>query len=229
VSPRGWRALFAGSLGTLLLAGAAAGATRWERRIALAAEALEEGNAARALILASVPPERATHATHYLRGTSLLSLGLYDEAADALADAALGTADVELRRRALHNLALASLRLAAAAPRPARELHARAAVEAARAALRLDPSSAPARWNLALAHRLAGGDRAPSAGDEGAIRLGGGAAAAGPIETGAALSAAEAAGILDALRADEATELSRGVARLLRADAARTPPGGRPW
>jgi len=98
--------------------------------------------------------EPASAQARYNLGTALL--GSWDEGAgEALATVAGSDADVGLRVRALNNLGLWRLNEAAKAlgQRRARA-HAVSAVEAYRAALRLQPGHVDAGWNLAIALRM---------------------------------------------------------------------------
>ena len=98
--------------------------------------------------------EPASAQARYNLGTALL--GSWSEGADeALATVAASDADAALRARALNNLGLWRLNEAAKAlgQRRART-HAVSAVEAYRAALRLQPGYVDAGWNLAIALRM---------------------------------------------------------------------------
>lgn len=87
----------------------------------------------------------------YNAGTAALEAGRYDVARGAL-DQAAKSLDPDLRYRALYNLGLLGL-LAAGADSTKRQELLGGAAEHLREALRLQPSSARAKWNLELAER----------------------------------------------------------------------------
>lgn len=87
----------------------------------------------------------------YNAGTAALEAGRYDVARGALEQAAKSL-DPDLRYRALYNLGLLGLLAAEADSIKRQELLSEAA-ERLREALRLQPSSARAKWNLELAER----------------------------------------------------------------------------
>jgi tetratricopeptide (TPR) repeat protein len=84
----------------------------------------------------------------YNLGTALLSLGEPEQAAEEFR-AALEAASPELRARAFYNLGNALARTTGAGSATADDL--RAAIEAYRRSLLLDPAGDDARWNLELA------------------------------------------------------------------------------
>ena len=175
---------------------------------------------------AAVPPP-APH-LHYNLGTTLLELA---NAPDARARLSRGAAapDDELRSLAWYNLGVASLRAAIAAPGSDSALvHVVAAMEENRNALRLSPGREEAAWNLAFARRMldsldtgarrgvqAGeafsdaeltGDDTRAEGESGEIMappgMLGEEETVVDLEGGEALSPAEAAAILAAIRLD---------------------------
>jgi Ca-activated chloride channel homolog len=87
----------------------------------------------------------------YNAGTAALEAGRYDVARGALEQAAKSL-DPDLRYRALYNLGVLGLLTAGADSTKRQELLSEAA-ERLREALRLQPSSARAKWNLELAER----------------------------------------------------------------------------
>ena len=92
-------------------------------------------------------------ALRYNLGTSLLGLGSPSAQDELRAGSESPLADV--RARALYNAGLWSLRRALeASESDSTRVHAAAAVEANRSALRVRPSHADTRWNLAMAQRL---------------------------------------------------------------------------
>lgn len=240
MSTRVWASLFVAFTVTAGVSAGLAVTTRVEARLARAGDALVGGEPARALVLATLPADVTSPRSEYLRGTALLALGREAEAVEPLTETARRSPDVELQRRALHNLALSRLRLAAATSRPRKELEARASVMAGREALRLRPDTRGTSWNLALAQRLAGATDPSSGGpsaDRGGVRLEPGRAAAQdasgaadqPLPGGGTLSPDEARAILDALRGDESESLTRMLDQLLQGDRARTNRRGPPW
>ena len=175
---------------------------------------------------AAVPP-RAPH-LHYNLGTTLLELA---NAPDARARLSRGAAapDDELRSLAWYNLGVASLRAAIAAPSSDSALvHVVAAMEENRNALRLSPGREEAAWNLAFARRMLDsldtgarrgvqtgeafsdaeltGDDTRAEGESGEIMappgMLGEEETVVDLEGGEALSPAEAAAILAAIRLD---------------------------
>ena len=238
---RTWRRIFLAAVAATCTSAGLAATTRTQARLARSGRALANGEAERALRLATLPAARTDAESEYLRGSALLALGRDAEAADVLGGAALRSGAVDTQRRILHNLALAHLRVAAGAERPRREIEARASVLAGRAALRLRPGVAATSWNLTLAQRLVGGNEGSGAGsgDRGGVPLMAQGAAEGSTSDAGAeaplsgerapLSRAEAAAILDALRGDEAGSISRSLNRLLGGSGGRTDRGGPPW
>jgi tetratricopeptide (TPR) repeat protein len=115
--------------------------------------AMEAGDPARAA--AEFLKEAARHASRdtafYNAGTAALEAGRYDVARGAL-DQAARSLDPDLRYRALYNLGVLDLLAAEADSTKMQELLGEAA-ERLREALRLQPSSARAKWNLELAQR----------------------------------------------------------------------------
>ena len=198
---------------------------------------------------------RAPH-LHYNLGTTLLELA---NAPDARARLSRGAAspDDELRSLAWYNLGVASLRAAIAAPSSDSALvHVVAAMEENRNALRLSPGREEAAWNLAFARRMLDsldtgarrgvqtgeafsdaeltGDDTRAEGESGEIMappgMLGEEETVVDLEGGEALSPAEAAAILAAIRLDGEliTRKLLGLAsRSLWATRARTL--GRRW
>ena len=165
---------------------------------------------------------------HYNLGTTLLELA---NAPDARARLSRGAAspDDELRSLAWYNLGVASLRAAIAAPSSDSALvHVVAAMEENRNALRLSPGREEAAWNLAFARRMLDsldtgarrgvqtgeafsdaeltGDDTRAEGESGEIMappgMLGEEETVVDLEGGEALSPAEAAAILAAIRLD---------------------------
>lgn len=94
---------------------------------------------------------KATPGLHYNLGTALLGTGELGDASDELSTA-LDARDPELRARVFYNLGNANLRSAGSGDADnARRL--RAAIDAYRRSLLLEPGQADARWNLELALR----------------------------------------------------------------------------
>lgn len=174
----------------------------------------------------SVPP-RAPH-LHYNLGTTLLELANAPDARARLSRGAAGPDD-ELRSLAWYNLGVASLRAAIAAPSSDSALvHVVAAMEENRNALRLSPGREEAAWNLAFARRMLDsldtgarrgvqtgeafsdaeltGDDTRAEGESGEIMappgMLGEEETVVDLEGGEALSPAEAAAILAAIRLD---------------------------
>lgn len=221
-SPLVWCGVFLG------LSATAAWATRDVRYRNQAVEALRGGDAPAAVdLLERIAVPDASVAL--VLGTALVEAGRADQARGALAEAVARSGDPEVRRRALVNLSVANLRLAARAAGGG-EVHARAAAVAAADALRLRPGDADARWNLALALRLLsnGAPRGtPLSRDDGGVRLdmtgandGGG---------GKPLAPEEARRILDALRSEEGTSVARGAADLVSRSVPSSQRRGPPW
>ncbi len=117
------------------------------------ARAMAEGDPARAAaeFLKEARSGGARDTAFYNAGTAALEAGRYDVARGALEQAAKSL-DPDLRYRALYNLGLADL-LAAEADSAKREELLGEASDRLREALRLQPSSARAKWNLELALR----------------------------------------------------------------------------
>lgn len=165
---------------------------------------------------------------HYNLGTTLLELANAPDARARLSRGAAGPDD-ELRSLAWYNLGVASLRAAIAAPSSDSALvHVVAAMEENRNALRLSPGREEAAWNLAFARRMldsldtgarrgvqAGeafsdaeltGDDTRAEGESGEIMAPPGMLGEEEtivdLEGGEALSPAEAAAILAAIRLD---------------------------
>lgn len=159
-------------LAGLLLAPAGAGA----QRPSTGDRAMAAGDAARAAaeFLKAARAARARDTALYDAGTAALEAGRLEVARRALTEAAK-TLDPALRYRALYNLGLADL-LAARADSANGEEHLGSAVESLREALRLQPSSERAKWNLELAERR----RPPPPANSSSNRAGGGAGAGRP-------------------------------------------------
>jgi Ca-activated chloride channel family protein len=113
----------------------------------------------------------ASDTAFYNAGTAALEAGRYDVARGSLEQAAKSL-DPALRYRALYNIGVANL-LAAEADTTRREELLREASDRLREALRLQPASARAKWNLELAERRqppppssggGGGETPPSGG-----------------------------------------------------------------
>ncbi len=121
----------------------------------------------------AIGPTGGTPRLRYNLGTALLRLGEPEQAVDELR-AALRGAPPELRARALYNLGNALARTTGAAAPAADDL--KAAVEAYRRALLLEPDREDARWNLELALRRLREleDRPSLSGPRGPPRAGGG-------------------------------------------------------
>lgn len=108
---------------------------------------------AAALYLDRVLDDTTSERLHYNLGTTLLRQGSADAAAELVA--ATGSNSERLRVRAHYNLGLWSLIRALFAENADSALfHARNAVEANKAALRLDPDHADAGWNLIMAQQV---------------------------------------------------------------------------
>jgi hypothetical protein len=206
---------------------AATGEIRRERR---AVVALSRGDAEKAVSL--LEPMNPEGSGAFVLGTALLQAGRAEQAIEPLTRALAGARGPEERRRALHNLSVAQLHLAAQG-RGAREVHARAAAAAASDALRLLPGDAGTRWNLALAQRLmaAGMNRQEPAGRDGSVAVSvGGGAARGSVGGGLpSLSPEEATSILDALRSEEGPSVARGASKLFGYDPTSPVRRGPPW
>lgn len=165
---------------------------------------------------------------HYNLGTTLLELANAPDARARLSRGAAGPDD-ELRSLAWYNLGVASLRAAIAAPGSDSALvHVVAAMEENRNALRLSPGREEAAWNLAFARRMLDsldtgarrgvqtgeafsdaeltGDDTRAEGESGEIMappgMLGEEETVVDLEGGEALSPAEAAAILAAIRLD---------------------------
>jgi Ca-activated chloride channel family protein len=115
--------------------------------------AMEAGDPARAAaeFLKEARTASARDTAFYNAGTAALEAGRYDVARGALEQAAKSL-DPDLRYRALYNLGLVDL-LAAEADSTKRQELLNEAADRLREALRLQPSSARAKWNLELALR----------------------------------------------------------------------------
>jgi Ca-activated chloride channel homolog len=156
-------------LAGLLLSGPA-----WAQRPSAGARALASGDPSRATaaFLEEAGRGDASDTAFYNAGTAALEAGRYDVARGALEQAAKSL-DPDLRYRALYNLGLADL-LAAEADTTRREEFLGQATDRLREALRLQPSSARAKWNLELALRRqpppssggGGGGGTPSSGGQ---------------------------------------------------------------
>jgi tetratricopeptide (TPR) repeat protein len=116
----------------------------------------------------------ARDTTFYNAGTAALEAGRYEVARGALEQAAKSV-DPDLRYRALYNLGVANLLASKADSAKRQELLGQAA-DRLREALRLQPGSARAKWNLELAQRQqppppagggGGGGQPPSGGGGG--------------------------------------------------------------
>jgi Ca-activated chloride channel family protein len=117
------------------------------------ARAMAAGDAARAAreFLKEAKAGRASDTAFYNAGTAALEARRYDVARGSLEQAAKSL-DPALRYRALYNIGVANL-LAAEADTTRREELLREASDRLREALRLQPASARAKWNLELAER----------------------------------------------------------------------------
>jgi tetratricopeptide (TPR) repeat protein len=187
-------------------------------------------DAAAGLYARALEQEPGSARLAYNRGTALLRAGRYDEAREALA-AVADTAGGVLQR-ARYNAGNTDLEPAmqrgAAPSRPALER----AVSAYRAALRLDPADADAKWNLELAQRLL--DRLPDAPQGGGGGGGEGGGEGSPAD--APPRPGGTAGTAPDLSPAQAAELLQGAAdreqavqqqRLRRREA--PPPRVRDW
>jgi Ca-activated chloride channel homolog len=117
------------------------------------ARAMAAGDPARAAaeFLKEAAGRGSRDTAFYNAGTAALEAGRYDVARGAL-DQAAKSLDPDLRYRALYNLGVLGLLAAEADSSKRQELLGEAA-ERLREALRLQPSSARAKWNLELAQR----------------------------------------------------------------------------
>jgi Ca-activated chloride channel family protein len=163
--PRGWiPALAAGLLllgytlvrpGPALvgLAGLLLGGPLSAQRPTAGSRAMAAGDPARAAaeFLKEAGGASARDTAFYNAGTAALEAGRYDVARGALEQAAKSL-DPDLRYRALYNLGVVGL-MASQADTTKREELLGEAAERLREALRLQPSSARAKWNLELAQR----------------------------------------------------------------------------
>jgi tetratricopeptide (TPR) repeat protein len=160
----------------------------------LAAGSVDEGNrryaagdyAGAAEAYARAVAEGDTSAVvRYNLGTALLRLERYDEALPHLEAAAREGAPTTVRVRGHYNGGNADLQPAfeGAVPQEARRERLERAVRHYRAALRLDPGDADAKWNLELAERLL--DERPPPADGGGEGVGedDGAGADGPDDS----------------------------------------------
>jgi Ca-activated chloride channel family protein len=157
-----------GLAGVLLLSGRAVG-----QRPTAGARAMAAGDPARAAaeFLKEAGSGSARDTAFYNAGTAALQARRFDVARGALEEAAKSL-DPDLRYRALYNLGLLGLLAAEADSTKRQEILAQAA-DRLREALRLQPSSARAKWNLELAERRqpppppsggGGGPKPPSGG-----------------------------------------------------------------
>lgn len=123
------------------------------QRPAPGTRAMAAGDPARAAaeFLKEASSGRSRDTSFYNAGTAALEARRYDVARGALEQAARSL-DPDLRYRALYNLGVAGLLAAEADSSKQQELLG-AAAERLREALRLQPSSARAKWNLELAER----------------------------------------------------------------------------
>ncbi|HEX2222660.1 MAG TPA: hypothetical protein VHN15_00485, partial [Thermoanaerobaculia bacterium] len=123
------------------------------QRPSAGARAMASGNPSRAAaeFLKEAGRGSARDTAFYNAGTAALEAGRYDVARGALEQAAKSL-DPDLRYRALYNLGLTDL-LAAEADSTRRDELLGQATDRLREALRLQPSSARAKWNLELALR----------------------------------------------------------------------------
>jgi Ca-activated chloride channel family protein len=158
-------------LAGLLLCGPA-----WAQRPTSGSRAMAAGDPTRAAaeFLREAGSGRVRDTAFYNAGTAALEAGRYDVARGALEQAAKSL-DPDLRYRALYNLGLTGLLEAQADTSRQQELLGEAS-DRLREALRLQPSSARAKWNLELADRRqppppsnsggggGGGGKPPSAG-----------------------------------------------------------------
>jgi Ca-activated chloride channel family protein len=137
----------------VMLAGMLLSSPAWAQRPSAGARALTSGDPSRATaaFLEEAGRGDARDTAFYNAGTAALEAGRYDIARGALEQAAKSL-DPDLRYRALYNLGLADL-LAAEADSTRREEFLGQATDRLREALRLQPSSARAKWNLELALR----------------------------------------------------------------------------
>jgi len=163
--PRGWIAALGAALlllgYTLVRPGPAliglAGLLVWSSATAQRPDpgtrAMTAGDPARAAaeFLKEAGSGTARDTAFYNAGTAALEAGRYDVARGALEQAAKSL-DPDLRYRALYNLGLVNLLASRADTAKTDELLGQAA-DRLREALRLQPSSARAKWNLELAER----------------------------------------------------------------------------
>jgi Ca-activated chloride channel family protein len=135
------------------LAGVLLSNPAWAQRPSAGARAMASGDASRAAaaFLEEAGRGSARDTAFYNAGTAALEAGRYDVARGALEQAAKSL-DPDLRYRALYNLGLADL-LSAETDSTRREELLGQATDRLREALRLQPSSARAKWNLELALR----------------------------------------------------------------------------
>jgi Ca-activated chloride channel family protein len=135
------------------LAGLLLSSTAWAQRPSAGARAMASGDPsqAAAAFLREAGRGDARDTAFYNAGTAALEARRYDVARGALEQAAKSL-DPDLRYRALYNLGLTDL-LAAEADSTRREELLGQATDRLREALRLQPSSARAKWNLELALR----------------------------------------------------------------------------
>ncbi|HEX2251211.1 MAG TPA: VWA domain-containing protein [Gemmatimonadales bacterium] len=135
------------------LAGVLLSSPAWAQRPSAGARAMASGDPSRAAaaFLEEAGRGSARDTAFYNAGTAALEAGRYDVARGALEQAAKSL-DPDLRYRALYNLGLADL-LSAETDSTRREELLGQATDRLREALRLQPSSARAKWNLELALR----------------------------------------------------------------------------
>jgi Ca-activated chloride channel family protein len=156
-----------GLTGVLLLSGRA-----YAQRPTAGTRAMAAGDPARAAaeFLKDAGKGSARDTAFYNAGTAALEARRFDVARGALEEAAKSL-DPDLRYRALYNLGLLGL-LAAEADSTKRQEMLGQAADRLREALRLEPASARAKWNLELAERRqppppsggGGGPKPPSSG-----------------------------------------------------------------
>lgn len=170
--------------------------------------------------LAQVRAGEGGDTSWYNAGTAALAIGDTALARRALGRAA-GSLDPDLRFRALYNLGLLALRLAADST--ARDRHLETARERYREALLIRPDDGAAKWNLELAVR-----QRPPADRAGAPPPAGGGGAEEqppPQEQRGGLTLAQARQILNSI-AEEERETRRSLGRL---QPGREPRGRRNW
>lgn len=196
------------------------------RRRSAAEKAWDAGDRERARTgyLAELAERRRDDTAWYNAGTAALLAGDVENAQAALSRAA-ASLDPELRFRALYNLGLLGLRLAAS-DSGNRDAHLGDAERAYREALLLEPHHFSAKWNLELAVRRRGGASSRNTAPQGGG--GGGAppsATAPPVARSGALSQAQADQVLRSIGQEELETRRDRTGRLRRA----AEPGVKDW